>query len=366
MVSTDSNHTDAVIARPSLRGRMATRMVRVVVKRWAKGDPPAVVRRARRVFGLPNFLNFLYSRGLKIEKVDTDTVRGEWIRPRALAASHPSLAASDQSLAASENVVLYLHGGGYVSCSPATHRSITTALARLVPCRVFSLDYRLAPEHPFPAAVDDAVAAFRWLANNVAPPEKIALAGDSAGGGLVIATMLRLRKLGQTLPGCGVCLSPWVDLTGADRYQNSGSCSMFQPADVATFAKLYLNGVSAETDEASPLFADLTGLPPLLTQVSSTELLLDDAVRLQAKATECGIASTLHVYPELPHVWQILAGVIPEAGQALREIVSFISAAFIRASISTSASTREGPAAAGSEIRISQREPAPALPESPK
>jgi epsilon-lactone hydrolase len=316
-------------------------MVRVIVKHWAKGDPPAVVRRARRVFGLPNFASLLQSRGVVIEQVDTGAaageaakagakkppaekigadqagyyrIRGEWIRP---------LAGSD-----SGNVILYLHGGGYVSCTPQTHRPITASLARLARCRVFSLDYRLAPEHPFPAAVDDAAAAFRWLVASGVPAMKIAVAGDSAGGGLVLAMMLRLRSLGHALPACGVCLAPWVDLTGTDKYQNSGSCSMFQPADVATFALLYLNGAPAETAEASPLFSDLSGLPPLLIQVSSTELLLDDAVRLHRKAENCGIVSTLSIYPGLPHVWQIFTPLIPEAKTAFAEIASFMGKAW--------------------------------------
>lgn len=303
-----------VPTRPSLRGRIATRLVRVVVKRWARGDPPAVVRRARKVFGLPNFMNALHASGLEIEPVETPSVRGEWIRPKPCESP--------------DRVLLYLHGGGYVSCSPQTHRAITTALARRLQCPVFAVDYRLAPEHPFPAAVDDATASFSWLTQSGLAAEKIALAGDSAGGGLALATILRLRALGHALPASVVGLSPWVNLTGAGAYRNSGSCSMFQPSDVAVFAKLYLDGASAECDEASPIFADLRGLPPMLTQVSSTELLLDDALRLHEKAASSGVKSTLRVYPGLPHVWQILAGVVPEAGQALDEIADFISLAW--------------------------------------
>lgn len=301
-------------AQPSLRGRIASRIVRVIVKHWAQGDPTAVVQRARKVFGLPRFMTRLYSRGVTIENVDGEIdgelVRGEWIRPQAL--PDPN------------KVIVYLHGGGYVSCTPQTHRPITTTLARQARCRVFSLEYRLAPEHPFPAAVDDAAAAFRWLVAAGVPANRIAVAGDSAGGGLVIAIMLRLRSIGHALPACGVCLSPWVDLTGADKYQNSGSCSMFQPDDVATFAKLYLNDVPSKSPEASPLFGDLRGLPPLLIQVSSTELLFDDAVRLHARAKEAGVASTLTVYPGLPHVWQIITPVLPEAIAAFEEIVGFV------------------------------------------
>jgi epsilon-lactone hydrolase len=285
-------------------------MVRVVVKHWARGNPEAVVRRARRVFGYPNFLGFVHSHGVRTEKVEAPPVRGEWIYPTS--GSSP------------DKVALYLHGGGYVSCSSRTHRPVITALARMAKCRVFSLDYRWAPEHPFPAAVDDAAAAFLWLVKNGVAPAKIAVAGDSAGGGLAIATMLRLREQGYALPGCAVCLSPWVDLTGAGQYQNAGSCSMFQPCDITTFARLYLHGASAETPEASPVFADLRGLPPLLIQASSTELLFDDAVRLHQKAMSCGVRSTLSIFPELPHVWQILFGLVPEARAALQQIANFV------------------------------------------
>jgi acetyl esterase/lipase len=298
--------------RPSLRARIATRMVRVVVKHWARGNPEAVVRRARLVFGYPGFLTFVHSYGVKIEKVEAQQVRGEWVCPT----SCPS----------PDRVVLYLHGGGYVSCSSRTHRPVTTTLARLAQCRVFALDYRWAPEHPFPAAVDDAAAALLWLVENGAAPAKIAVAGDSAGGGLAIATMLRLRERGHALPGCAACLSPWVDLTGAGKYRNAGSCSMFQPRDITTFAGLYLHGASPELPEASPVFADLHGLPPVLIQVSGTELLLDDALRLHEKAISCGVKSTLSVFPELPHVWQILFGLVPEARAALQQIANFICA----------------------------------------
>ncbi len=298
--------------KPSLRGRALTRIVRVVVKHWARGKPDAVVRRARRVFGYPSFLNFIHSYGVRIEKVATPEVRGEWI---TVAGASPG------------EVLLFLHGGGYVSCSSRTHRPITTALARMARCRVFVLDYRWAPEHPFPAAVDDASAAFLWLVKNGVAPGKIGVAGDSAGGGLVIATMLRLREQGHALPGCAMCLSPWVDLTGAGEYQNAGSCSMFQPGDIATFAGLYLQGASPESPEASPLFGDLHGLPPLLIHASSTELLLDDAVRLHQKAIHCGVKSTLNVFPGLPHVWHIFTWTIPEATTALRQIASFLRSA---------------------------------------
>lgn len=326
--------SDLTLTNPqaSVRGRIASSIVRLIVKGWARGDPPAVVRRARRVFGMPNFALRLYSRGIAVESISersgNQTIKGEWILPAG---------SSD-----SEHVILYLHGGGYVSCTPQTHRPITTSLARLARCRVFSLDYRLAPEHPFPAAVDDAAAAFRWLVANGVSADNIAVAGDSAGGGLALALMLRLRSGGHALPACGVCLSPWVDLTGADVYRNGGSGVMFQAAKVATFAAFYLNGAAAENPEASPLFADLSGLPPLLIQVSSSELLLDDAVRLHRKAKRCGVASRLRVYPDLPHVWQILTPLLSEAKTALLEISAFVCNAWQRNASPKLASIHEG------------------------
>jgi epsilon-lactone hydrolase len=294
----------------TLRARFVTRLVRWGVKLWPKEDPAKLARSARRVFELPNVLGFIFSSGLEIERVQCDMVRGEWI--------------AAQGRRSSDGVVFYLHGGGYVSCSAKSHRSITASLARRLPGRVFSLDYRLAPESPFPAAVDDAAAGYQWLLDQGVPPQKIAVAGDSAGGGLAIATLLRLRQTGRPLPACAVCLSPWVDLTGKSQYANKGSGLFFQPDDVASLAKLYLQGESPENPEASPVFADLTGLPPLLIHAARTELLADDALRLDARATSCGVNSTLVLYPDLPHVWQIYSGMLPEARLALDQAARFI------------------------------------------
>ena len=295
---------------PSLRARIITRLVRLVVKHWPRGDYRALVRRARRLFGLPPWLTFAVSFGVNYERVENTDLCGEWITPDANYSD--------------DKVLLYLHGGGYVSCSPQSHRPITAALARLLHHRVFALDYRLAPESPFPAAVDDAVRAFIWLVQLGFRPQNIAIAGDSAGGGLTIATMLRLKATQQPLPACAVCLSPWLDLTGEWNYGNAECCSMFRPEDIPSFAELYLNGVSPRTPEASPVFADFTGLPPLLVQVSSTELLFDEALRLHEKASRSGVESTLKAYAGVPHVWQMFTFLMPEAGAALRGIVAFV------------------------------------------
>ena len=278
---------------PSVRGRLANILVKLVVKRWPQDNPTALVRRARRIFGEPKLPGFGQLRGVKIEQLSQD-VRGEWLTP-------------DQ-LRLPEAVLLYIHGGGYVSCSPRSHRPISGALARRIGCRVFSLDYRLAPENPFPAAAEDAVKAAQWLMASRVKPGNLALAGDSAGGGLVIATLAQLRELGLPLPACGVCMSPWVDLTGEFSCTNTTSCAMFFPRDGLAFAKVYLNGASARSTLASPLLADLKGLPPLLIQVANSEMLYDDSMRLNEKAAASGVQTSLRVYDRVPHVWQMFGG----------------------------------------------------------
>ena len=311
---TESTETDSLPLpeAPSLQARIITPLVRLVVKRWPRGDNQKLVRRARRLLGLLRWMGPLVSRDVTYEEVQSADLRGEWVIPEANYYE--------------ERVLLYLHGGGYVSCMPRAHRPITAALARLMYQRVFALDYRLAPEAPHPAAVDDAARAFAWLMEIGVKPQNIAIAGDSAGGGLVMATLLRLKARQQPLPACAICLSPWVDLTGAASYGNSETCAMFRPEDVSAFAELYLNGKSPRLPEASPLFGDLHGLPPLLVQASTTELLFDEAVQLHEKAKKSGVDSTLRAYPGLPHVWQMWVGIIPEAGAALREIAAFVAA----------------------------------------
>lgn len=308
----ESSETDALppAEAPSFQARIITRLVRLVVKRWPRGDYEKLVRRARRLFGLPSWMSPLVSRDVTYEEVQGADVCGEWVVPEANYYE--------------EKVLLYLHGGGYVSCSPRTHRPITASLARLMYQRVFALDYRLAPEVPFPGAVDDAAHAFAWLVEIGVKPQNISIAGDSAGGGLAIATLLRLKARQQPMPACAICLSPWVDLTGAASYGNSETCAMFRPEDVSAFAELYLNGASPRRPEASPIFGDLHGLPPLLVQTSTTELLFDEAVQLHEKALKSGVDSTLRAYPELPHVWHMFIGLVPEAGAALREMAAFV------------------------------------------
>ncbi len=237
-------------------------------------------------------------------------MRGEWVAPE-----NPARGA-----------ILYLHGGGYVSCSAATHRPITAALARLSRRRVFSLNYRLAPEHRFPSALDDAVAAYQWLLGQGVPASMISLAGDSAGGGLVLGLLLRARDMGLPSPACAVLFSAWTDLagTGESVRFNNGRCDMFRPENVTEFAAAYLGDASPFDSYASPAFADLEGLPPLLLQVGSTELLLDDSRRVHDKIQEARGVSRLEVYDDVFHCWQMMDGLVPEARAALRQAAEFI------------------------------------------
>lgn len=289
------------------------------VRRKDWGDEGALVRRARRLFGTPSPFAWLRTRGLNIQTVRDGALRGEWLAPER---------ADDGNGDGRKDggVILYIHGGGYVACSAATHRPITAALARLSRRRVFSLDYRLAPEHPFPAALDDAFAAYQWLLGQGIPASEIALAGDSAGGGLVLACLLRVRDAGLPMPACGVCFSPWTDLagTGESIRSNDGRCAMFRPENTGAFASVYLAGASPRDAYASPVFADLRGLPPVLLQVGSTELLLDDARRVHDKIQAAGGTSRLEVYEDVAHCWQMLDGLVPEARDALRQAGTFI------------------------------------------
>lgn len=297
--------------RPSLRGRLATLIVRAVIKHWPSHDSAAMVRRARRVFGESKLIRFRPPRGIRIQEVkEKDGVCGEWLAPSELQLPQAAL--------------LFFHGGGYVACSARTHRPITATLAQEIGCRVFSLDYRLAPEHPFPAAVEDAIAAFKWLIASGIKPGNIAVAGDSAGGGLAIALLVGLRQQGIALPACVACIAPLVDLVGDYTLTNPKSCAMFFPEDGLAFARIYLNGASPKSELASPLLADLRGMPPLLIQVADKELLFDDAVRLHKKASASGVDSRLHIYPGLPHDWHMFIENVPEAREALQEIADFV------------------------------------------
>ena len=291
---------------------MADRGIDVVRAHLAKLPPSdslttaerrAQYERAEKVFPTPP--------DVKVERVNAPAAPAEWLRP-------PS--------AVPGRVVLYLHGGGYVIGSPRSHRHLAAAIAGAAGASALLLDYRLAPEHPFPAAVEDATAAYRWLLDQAIAPGHIVIAGDSAGGGLTVATLLALREARVPLPAGGVCISPWVDLTcsGASYATKAAADPIVRRAGVEEMARAYLGARPPRTPLASPLFADLRGLPPLLIHVGSDEVLLDDAVQLAERAKAAGVDATLEIYDRMIHVWHWFLPMLDEAQTAVEAIGRFV------------------------------------------
>ena len=228
--------------------------------------------------------------------------------------------------ARADRFVLYLHGGGFVMASVDTHRGLMGRISRSTEARVLGVNYRLAPEFRFPAALEDAAAAYRWLIENGAKASDIVIAGDSAGGGLSLSTLVALRDAADSMPAAAVCLSPWVDMeaTGDSMTTKAAIDPVVQREGLLNNAKLYLGNGDRRAPLVSPLYADLTDLPPLLIQVGESEVLLDDSKRLAERAKRCGVDVSLEVWPEMIHVWQLFAAVLPEAQQAIDHIGAFI------------------------------------------
>jgi acetyl esterase/lipase len=245
----------------------------------------------------------------KVEEVDAGGNLADWI----------SVPQSE-----STRVVLYLHGGGYVIGSRRTHRELAARIAAAARARVLVLEYRLAPEAPFPAAVDDATAAFRWMRAQGIAAASIAIAGDSAGGGLTLATLLALRDAGDALPACAICLSPWTDLEGTGASARPGVVDdpMVGVEGLRAMGRVYA-GDALRNPLAAPLYGEFKDLPPLLIQVGTREILLDDATRVAERAKEQGVDVTLEIEAGAPHVWQVFPG-IPESTAAVERIGAFV------------------------------------------
>lgn len=225
-----------------------------------------------------------------------------------------------------DRALLYLHGGGYLfGSSMTTHRDLLWRLAQVGRTAVLSVDYRLAPEYPYPAAVEDAVAAYRWLLERW-PAESLAIGGDSAGGGLALATLLKLRDEAAPLPAAAVLLSPWTDLaaTGQSLVDNRDKDTLIPGDGLREGAELYLAGADPHEPYASPLYGDPTGLPPILIQVGSDEVLLDDSRRMAHRLEDHDVSVVLDVWLEMPHVWQVLAMFLPEGRLAVERIGYFL------------------------------------------
>ncbi len=249
--------------------------------------------------------------GIRVEPVDAAGVPAEWL-------SGPGADAS--------RVLLYLHGGGYMIGSIASHRALAARIAESAGMRALIIDYRLAPEHPFPAAVEDAIAAYGFLLEQGIAPERIAIGGDSAGGGLTIAALIALRDAGRPLPGAAIALSPWTDLagTGESMTTRAEADPMVQRDPLLASAALYLDGADARTPTASPLYADLGGLPPIYIQVGTAETLLDDSTRIAARIRAAGGAVELETFEDLIHVFQALAPHVPESLEAIEKLAAFV------------------------------------------
>jgi len=277
----------------------------------ANPRPPDLASRRKRLDGL----SALYPMppDAKLESVQANGVAAEWT----------STPAADPG-----RVILYLHGGGYVSGSIESHRQLVIEAGRQAKARTLALNYRLAPENHFPAALEDALAGYRFLVSGGFDPAKIAIAGDSAGGGLAIALLLSLRDAGERLPACAWCISPWVDLTmsGESMTAKAAIDPMIQKDYLQEIGNAYLRGADPRNPLASPLYARLENLPPLLIQVGTAETLLDDAVRLAGRAGEADLHVMLETYPDMIHVWHLFYPQLSAGRQALASAGNFIRA----------------------------------------
>ena len=238
-------------------------------------------------------------------------VSGEWVIPAGIG---------------SERVILYLHGGAYNAGSSHSHRALVANIAYAAHARALTIDYRLAPEYPYPAALVDAFSAYKWLLEQGIHSEQIVIMGDSAGGGLTIALLVALRERRQPMPAAAVVLSPWTDLSdgGKSWQENARVDYLINGLKLKEAARIYLNGRNPQTPLASPIHANLEGLPPLLIQVGSEEVLLSDSIRLAENARISGVDATLDIWDGMQHVWHFAAGFVPEARQAIKKIGEFI------------------------------------------
>lgn len=225
-----------------------------------------------------------------------------------------------------QQVLLYFHGGGYALGGFLTHRTLVSDLSRASGRRAILIDYRLAPENQFPAPVEDAVIAYQWLLESGVPARNICLAGDSAGGGLTMATLLSLKEKGIELPAGAVCISPWVDLemTGASHVSRAEADPMVKLPDLQEWTGMYLAGADPKNPLISPIHGDLSGLPPLLIQVGTAETLLDDAHMLERAAKAAGVDVTLRVWEDMIHVWHHFAMVVEDSRKAIDEAAAFM------------------------------------------
>jgi monoterpene epsilon-lactone hydrolase len=292
----------------SFRSRLCRMMVTSVLA--PKFKPGISVDRQREA--LDKFARrAILPAGTRTEHVNADGVTGEWISVNETVRT---------------SAILYLHGGAYNMGSARTHRELAARISKAAGARSLLINYRLAPEYPYPAALEDAVTAYRWLLKNGYSPDKIVIAGDSAGGGLTIATLLVLRDSGIPLPSAAVCLSPWANLEEPEESMSTGvgTDPFVSPDWLESMAHNYVADCDPHLPLISPVHADFRGLPPILIQVGSDETLLSDSTRLAGQGRKAGVKVTLDVWENMWHVWHMFAAIMPEAKRAVNEVGEFV------------------------------------------
>lgn len=288
---------------PSLPARLISIILQLQAFGWAKGslqEQRSRQEKASRFLPLP--------RGVSIQATEIEGISAESIEAKG----------------PKEGVILYLHGGAYALGSAHIHREFLGRLAAACGLKVLAINYRLAPEHPFPAALEDAVTAYRWLRKQGLDPAKIVLAGDSAGGGLALAALIALRGSGDALPACAVCLSPWVNLVSTPASANNNRDPILNPQLLGEYARLYAQDADPANPLISPIYADLAGLPPLLISAGSCEILLDDALLLAKRARQANVEVVMEVWEGMFHVFQIVP-FIPETNLSVQQIAEFVA-----------------------------------------
>lgn len=283
-------------------------LLRVFVK-WTQGLRLNVAQLRQRQAGLDRRMVQRLPQGC-LADVDCDGVAAQWLNLPGSA----------------ERVILYFHGGAFIARSPSLHAAMVARCCAPLAARALMVDYRLAPEHQFPAAADDCHRAYRWLLAQGYRPDQIVIGGDSAGGNLALATLHRIKAAGEPMPACAVLFSPFVDFTlsGASVVSNSRRDPIFTLAFAAAIRACYAPPERFLDPAVSPLFGDFHGFPPLLIQVGSSEMLLDDATRAAARADAAGVCVELEIWDRMPHVFQALP-ILPQAGKALESVIRFIN-----------------------------------------
>ncbi|MFM0348156.1 alpha/beta hydrolase [Paraburkholderia sp. RL17-347-BIC-D] len=295
--------------------------VQTALKHWIE----AFVDLAPHLRGEPSAISIDAARAAYVEFLATNKPPADVVVENVRMGSIPGTLVVPERLQ-NDRVMLYLHGGGYFSGSPDGYHGIAGRYAKLLRARVYMPDYRLAPECPFPTPINDAFDSYRWLLEQGHDAKSIVFSGDSAGGAMVVSLMVAARTAGSPLPAGGVAISPWANLehTGASMSNRNGIDPIVTKEALDLIARRFLNGALPNTPEASPVFADVRGLPPILIQIGENEVMLSDAMRLATHLAENRVRTSLEVWPNMFHVWPIFADILPDGAEALRNAARFL------------------------------------------